>query len=150
MESRLQHSRRQAESRHVRRRHRRDHQGDLTDGRRAPKGCRAWPGHRANASNLPYLPFPPFSLVDSQLQAFFLVLDDMMDLFIPRCWHCVPKVCQITINDSFMLEAAIYYLLKEHFLGRATVLIFWSFSGDDVPDGDGATYRFDLCSARLI
>ncbi|PBK86830.1 terpenoid synthase [Armillaria gallica] len=82
------------------------------------------------------------------LQAFFLISDDMMDSFITRCWHRVPKVCQITINDSFMLEAAIYYLLKEHFLGRATVLIFWSFSGDDVPDGDGAAYRFDRCSAR--
>ncbi|KAK0224946.1 hypothetical protein EDD85DRAFT_1027673 [Armillaria nabsnona] len=80
----------------------------------------------------PYLPFPPFSLVDPQLQAFFLISDDMVDSFITRCWHRVPKVCQITINDSFMLEAVIYYLLKEHFLGRATVLIFWSFSGDDV------------------
>ncbi|PBK86844.1 hypothetical protein ARMGADRAFT_1168990 [Armillaria gallica] len=61
------------------------------------------------------------------LQAIFLISDDMMDSFITRCWHRVPN---------------------EHFLGRATVLIYWSFSGDDVPDGDGAAYRFDRCSAR--
>ncbi|KAK0232080.1 farnesyl-diphosphate synthase [Armillaria nabsnona] len=42
------------------------------------------------------------------LQAFFLVSDDMMDSSIAR-------LGQIAINDSFMLEAAIYYLLKKPF-----------------------------------
>ncbi len=37
-ESRLRRPRRQAEPRHVRRRHRRDHQGDPADGRRLPQG----------------------------------------------------------------------------------------------------------------
>ncbi|KAK0215931.1 isoprenoid synthase domain-containing protein [Armillaria nabsnona] len=40
------------------------------------------------------------------LQTLFFVSDDM---------YRVPKVGQIAINDSFMLEAAIYYLLKKHF-----------------------------------
>ncbi|KAK0223763.1 isoprenoid synthase domain-containing protein [Armillaria fumosa] len=57
------------------------------------------------------------------LQAFFLVSDDMMDSSITRrgqpCWYRVPKVGQIAINDSFMLEAAIYYLLKKHFRGES-------------------------------
>ncbi|PBK90970.1 Polyprenyl synthetase [Armillaria gallica] len=56
------------------------------------------------------------------LQAFFLI-SDMMDLSITRRgqprWYRVPKVGQIAINDSFMLEAAIYYLLKKHFRGES-------------------------------
>ncbi|KAK0231676.1 Polyprenyl synthetase-domain-containing protein, partial [Armillaria nabsnona] len=52
------------------------------------------------------------------LQALFLVSDDMMDSLITRrgqlCWYRVPKVGQITINDSFMLEAEVYQL-KKHF-----------------------------------
>ncbi len=46
-----------------------------------------------------------------------------MDSSITRrgqpCWYRVPKVGQIAINDSFMLEAAIYYLLKKHFRGES-------------------------------
>lgn len=53
------------------------------------------------------------------LQAYFLVADDMMDQSITRrgqpCWYKVPTVGNIAINDSFMLEAAIYFLLKKHF-----------------------------------
>lgn len=53
------------------------------------------------------------------LQAFFLVADDMMDQSKTRrgqpCWYLMPKVGNIAINDAFMLEAAIYFLLKRHF-----------------------------------
>ncbi len=53
------------------------------------------------------------------LQAYFLVADDMMDKSITRrgqpCWYKVEGVAEIAINDSFMLEAAIYFLLKKHF-----------------------------------
>jgi len=53
------------------------------------------------------------------LQAFFLVSDDMMDQSITRrgqpCWYRVDGVGYIAINDSFMLEAAIYHLIKSHF-----------------------------------
>ncbi|CEP64440.1 bifunctional (2E,6E)-farnesyl diphosphate synthase/dimethylallyltranstransferase LALA0_S11e04148g [Lachancea lanzarotensis] len=53
------------------------------------------------------------------LQAYFLVADDMMDKSITRrgqpCWYRVPEVGEIAINDAFMLEGAIYCLLKKHF-----------------------------------
>ncbi|CAG61757.1 ERG20 [Nakaseomyces glabratus] len=53
------------------------------------------------------------------LQAYFLVADDMMDKSITRrgqpCWYRVKNVNEIAINDAFMLEAAIYVLLKKHF-----------------------------------
>ncbi|KAH9479445.1 Farnesyl pyrophosphate synthetase [Psilocybe cubensis] len=53
------------------------------------------------------------------LQAYFLVADDMMDGSITRrgqpCWYKIPEVNLIAINDSFMLEGAIYHLLKTHF-----------------------------------
>jgi len=53
------------------------------------------------------------------LQAFFLVSDDIMDASITRrgqpCWYRVEGVGMIAINDAFMLESAIYFLLKKHF-----------------------------------
>ncbi|CAN9221231.1 unnamed protein product [Alternaria alternata] len=53
------------------------------------------------------------------LQAFFLVSDDIMDSSKTRrgspCWYLAPKVGMIAINDAFMLESAIYVLLKKHF-----------------------------------
>jgi len=53
------------------------------------------------------------------LQAYFLVADDMMDASVTRrgqpCWFRNPNVGNIAINDSFMLEASIYHLLKIHF-----------------------------------
>ncbi|WRT68274.1 uncharacterized protein IL334_005250 [Kwoniella shivajii] len=53
------------------------------------------------------------------LQAYFLVADDIMDQSVTRrgqpCWYKMPNVGNIAINDAFMLEAAIYHLLKKHF-----------------------------------
>ncbi|KAF9526435.1 isoprenoid synthase domain-containing protein [Crepidotus variabilis] len=53
------------------------------------------------------------------LQAFFLVSDDIMDSSITRrgqpCWYRKPEIGMIAINDSFMLEGAIYKLIKWHF-----------------------------------
>lgn len=53
------------------------------------------------------------------LQAYFLVADDMMDHSKTRrgqpCWYLNEGVGNIAINDSFMLEGALYILLKKHF-----------------------------------
>ncbi|PKS08014.1 hypothetical protein jhhlp_006626 [Lomentospora prolificans] len=53
------------------------------------------------------------------LQAFFLVSDDIMDSSITRrgkpCWYRHEGVGLIAINDAFMLESAIYSLLRKYF-----------------------------------
>ncbi|KAG8529901.1 uncharacterized protein KY384_005382 [Bacidia gigantensis] len=53
------------------------------------------------------------------LQAFFLVSDDIMDSSHTRrgadCWYRRPEVGMVAINDAFMLESAIYVLLKKYF-----------------------------------
>lgn len=53
------------------------------------------------------------------LQAFFLVSDDIMDSSVTRrgnpCWYRQEGVGMIAINDAFLLETAIYTLLKKFF-----------------------------------
>ncbi|KAH8888895.1 farnesyl pyrophosphate synthetase [Thozetella sp. PMI_491] len=53
------------------------------------------------------------------LQAFFLVSDDIMDGSITRrgkpCWYRQEGVGMIAINDAFILESAIFILLKKYF-----------------------------------
>ncbi|TNN72944.1 Farnesyl pyrophosphate synthase [Liparis tanakae] len=52
------------------------------------------------------------------LQAFFLVADDIMDGSVTRrgqpCWYKKDGIGMDAINDSFLLEAAIYRLLRRH------------------------------------
>ncbi|KAI5955920.1 ERG20 [Candida jiufengensis] len=53
------------------------------------------------------------------LQAYFLVADDMMDQSKTRrgqpCWYLKEGVGNIAINDSFMLDGAIYEILRKYF-----------------------------------
>lgn len=60
------------------------------------------------------------------LQAFFLVSDDIMDSSITRrgapCWYRQEGVGMIAINDAFMLESAIYILLKKYFRSHPSYL----------------------------
>ncbi|XP_029360453.1 farnesyl pyrophosphate synthase isoform X2 [Echeneis naucrates] len=52
------------------------------------------------------------------LQAFFLVADDIMDASVTRrgqpCWYKKDEIGLDAINDSFLLEASIYRLLRRH------------------------------------
>lgn len=60
------------------------------------------------------------------LQAFFLVSDDIMDGSITRrgkpCWYRQEGVGMVAINDAFLLESAIYTLLKKHFRSHPSYL----------------------------
>uniref|UniRef100_A0ABM5F4Q8 Farnesyl pyrophosphate synthase n=1 Tax=Pogona vitticeps TaxID=103695 RepID=A0ABM5F4Q8_9SAUR len=52
------------------------------------------------------------------LQAFFLVADDIMDYSVTRrghlCWYKKEGIGLDAVNDSFLLEASIYRLLKRY------------------------------------
>ncbi|XP_065853740.1 farnesyl pyrophosphate synthase 1 [Euphorbia lathyris] len=56
------------------------------------------------------------------LQAYFLVLDDIMDGSHTRrgqpCWFRLPKVGMIAVNDGIMLRNHIPRILKKHFRGK--------------------------------
>jgi len=53
------------------------------------------------------------------LQAFFLVADDVMDDSLTRrgqpCWYRLPEVKMIAINDAFILESAVFRILRRYF-----------------------------------
>jgi farnesyl diphosphate synthase len=53
------------------------------------------------------------------LQAYFLVLDDIMDNSVTRrgqpCWFRVPQVGMVAINDGILLRNHIHRILKKHF-----------------------------------
>ncbi|KVI10444.1 Polyprenyl synthetase, partial [Cynara cardunculus var. scolymus] len=57
------------------------------------------------------------------LQAYFLVLDDIMDESHTRrgqpCWFRLPKVGMIAVNDGVVLRNHVPRILKKHFRGKA-------------------------------
>ncbi|XP_063296160.1 farnesyl pyrophosphate synthase isoform X1 [Pelobates fuscus] len=60
------------------------------------------------------------------LQAFFLVADDIMDNSVTRrgqpCWYKKDGIGLDAVNDSFLLEASIYRLLKKYCRGQTYYL----------------------------
>ncbi|XP_067395269.1 farnesyl pyrophosphate synthase [Emydura macquarii macquarii] len=60
------------------------------------------------------------------LQAFFLMADDIMDFSLIRrgqpCWYKKEGIGLDAVNDSFLLEACIYQLLKKYCRGRSYYL----------------------------
>ncbi|XP_044958014.1 farnesyl pyrophosphate synthase-like [Hordeum vulgare subsp. vulgare] len=56
------------------------------------------------------------------LQAYFLVLDDIMDNSQTRrgepCWFMVPQVGLIAVNDGIILRNHISRILQRHFKGK--------------------------------
>lgn len=88
----------------------------------------------------------------SQLQASFLVADDVMDNSITRrgqpCWFRLPDVCpsplfiplssnvicrQIkldAVNDSLILESLVFWLIKQEFGDSENKMIFFDLFRD--------------------
>ncbi|CAG2104790.1 unnamed protein product [Medioppia subpectinata] len=56
------------------------------------------------------------------LQAYFLVIDDLVDQSITRrgqlCWYRQDGVGLTACNDAILIESCIYYLIKHHFKGK--------------------------------
>ncbi|RKP00239.1 hypothetical protein CXG81DRAFT_13470 [Caulochytrium protostelioides] len=57
------------------------------------------------------------------LQSCFLIADDIMDQSITRrgqpCWYKLPGVGAAAINDAFLVEAAMFALLRKYFRRHA-------------------------------
>jgi farnesyl diphosphate synthase len=55
---------------------------------------------------------------DLQLQAYFLVLDDIMDSSVTRrgrpCWYLYKNLGTAAINDGILLEHGLYQLLRRY------------------------------------
>jgi farnesyl diphosphate synthase len=56
---------------------------------------------------------------DLQLQAYFLVLDDIMDNSVTRrgrpCWYLYKNLGTAAVNDGLLLEHGLYQLLSRYF-----------------------------------
>jgi len=56
------------------------------------------------------------------MQAFLLVIDDIQDRSLLRrgqpCWYRYNDLGLAAINDSLLLESAIFYLIKKYFKGK--------------------------------
>jgi farnesyl diphosphate synthase len=54
-----------------------------------------------------------------QLQAYFLVLDDIMDRSVTRrgrpCWYLYENLGTAAVNDGVLLENGLYQLLTRYF-----------------------------------
>ncbi|KAK2090401.1 hypothetical protein P7K49_031657 [Saguinus oedipus] len=65
------------------------------------------------------------------LQAFFLVVDGIMDSSLTRqrqiCWYQKPDVGLDAINDASLLEACIYHLLKLYYLNLIELFLQSSY-----------------------
>jgi hypothetical protein len=55
----------------------------------------------------------------AQLHSYFLVSDNLVDQVTmshgKQSWHCVEGVGLNAINDSLLLEGAVFQLVREHF-----------------------------------
>lgn len=58
-------------------------------------------------------------MVKFQLRAVAYIVDDIIDSSITRqnktCWYKLEDIELSAINDAFMLESSIYFILKKHF-----------------------------------
>jgi farnesyl diphosphate synthase len=58
-------------------------------------------------------------ICDLQLQAYFLVMDDIIDGSVSRrgrpCWYLYINLGTAAINDGLLLEQSLYQLLSQYF-----------------------------------
>jgi len=58
----------------------------------------------------------------TQMQAFFIVIDDIQDRSLLRrgqpCWYRYNDIGLGAINDGFLLQCCMFYLLEKYFNGK--------------------------------
>jgi farnesyl diphosphate synthase len=70
-------------------------------------------------SLMPFRFYPGFLTTCAQLHSYFLVSDNIVDQVEMShgklSWHCVEGVGLKAINDSLLVEGAVFQLVREHF-----------------------------------
>ncbi len=145
-EPRLQRPRRQAEPRHVYRRHRQDHQGNpLTDNEYPRVAMLGWAiefVRQPSVSSLPVVLTCPLTVPSllPRLKRHDEFIDQASRLALlipsPQCWRNRHQRL-VHVRGCDILPPQEAFPSGELLCSS----IFWNFSGDDVPDRDGAAYH---------
>ncbi|KAG5311896.1 FPPS synthase, partial [Pseudoatta argentina] len=63
-----------------------------------------------------------YNVPHGKMQAYFSIIDDIEDQSLFRrgqlCWYRYDDVGLVAVNDSFMLQSSIFYLIQKHFKGK--------------------------------
>ncbi|KAL0101414.1 hypothetical protein PUN28_018917 [Cardiocondyla obscurior] len=79
------------------------------------------PSHELTEENIRLIRILAWSV--ELMQAFFILIDDIQDRSLIRrgqpCWYLYNNLDLAAINDGFMLESSVFYIIQKHFKGKA-------------------------------